>query len=129
MKAEVLIAVPFFLVLAGCGSTPHPVVAAAPSKTVPVKVVAAARCEWPATYEATGTVRARSSTVIAAKWMGYVREVRVHLGDRVQAGQMLVLLDTRDLDASSARAAAAREAIRSGIPEADSAVRARMVSA
>ncbi|HVW85568.1 MAG TPA: efflux RND transporter periplasmic adaptor subunit, partial [Bryobacteraceae bacterium] len=78
----------------------------------------------PSGYEATGTVRARSSAVIAAKWMGYVREVKVQVGDRVREGQVLISLDTRDLDASSNRAVAARDEIRGGIPEAESGVAA-----
>ena len=56
--------------------------------------------------------------------MGYVREVKVQTGDRVREGQLLVTLDTRDLDVSSRRAEAAREEVRDGVPEADSAVAA-----
>jgi RND family efflux transporter MFP subunit len=56
--------------------------------------------------------------------MGYVREVKVQTGDRVREGQLLLGLDTRDLDISSRRAEAAREEIRSAVPEADSAVAA-----
>jgi RND family efflux transporter MFP subunit len=56
--------------------------------------------------------------------MGYVREVRVQAGDRVREGQLLVMLDTRDLDVSSRRAEAAREEVRTAVPEADSAVAA-----
>jgi RND family efflux transporter MFP subunit len=62
--------------------------------------------------------------VIAAKLMGYVREVKVQAGDRVREGQSLVTLDARDLDVSSRRAEAAREEIRTALPEADSAVAA-----
>ena len=39
--------------------------------------------------------------------MGYVREVKVQTGDRVREGQVLVTLDTRDLDVGSRRAEAA----------------------
>ena len=58
-------------------------------------------------------MRARTSAVISAKLMGYVREVKVQAGDRVREGQLLVTLDTRDLDVSSRRAEAAREEVRS----------------
>jgi RND family efflux transporter MFP subunit len=54
--------------------------------------------------------------------MGYVREVKVQTGDRVREGQLLVTLDTRDLDISSRRAEAAREEVRTAVPEAASAV-------
>ena len=56
--------------------------------------------------------------------MGYVREVKVQTGDHVREGQLLVTLDPRDLDVSSRRAESAREEVRAGIPEADSAVAA-----
>ena len=56
--------------------------------------------------------------------MGYVRDVKVQIGDHVREGQLLVTLDPRDLDVSSRRAESAREEVRAGIPEADSAVAA-----
>jgi len=56
--------------------------------------------------------------------MGYVREVKVQAGDRVREGQPLVMLDTRDLDVSSRRAEAARDEVRTAVPEADGAVAA-----
>ena len=121
MTKGILFLAPCAIWLAGCGEPPEVPTAAQP-RAVAVNVVTASAQQWPSTYEATGTVRARSSAVIAAKWMGYVREVKVQLGDRVHEGQLLVTLDARDLDASSNRAAAAHEEVRNGIPEADSAV-------
>jgi RND family efflux transporter MFP subunit len=116
---------PFVIWLAGCGDVAHEPESARPGvPSVSVSVVTPAVQQWPAVYEATGTVRARSSATIAAKWMGYVREVKVQVGDRVREGQLLVVLDARDLDASANRAGAAREEVRSTIPEADSAVAA-----
>ena len=56
--------------------------------------------------------------------MGYVREVKVQTGDHVREGQLLVTLDARDLDANARRAEAAREEVRTSVPEADSAVAA-----
>jgi RND family efflux transporter MFP subunit len=53
-----------------------------------------------------------------------VREVKVQAGDQVREGQSLVTLDTRDLDVSSRRAEAARDEVRTAVPEADSAVAA-----
>ncbi|HUA19349.1 MAG TPA: efflux RND transporter periplasmic adaptor subunit [Bryobacteraceae bacterium] len=79
------------------------------SQPVPANTVAAAAVEWPSISEAVGTVRARASTVISSKVMGYVREVKVHVGDTVSAGELLVSLDSRDLDASWKQAQAARQ--------------------
>ena len=125
MTKGILFLSPFVICLAGCGDVSHEPESATPGvPTVSVSVVTPAVQQWPAIYEATGTVRARSSATIAAKWMGYVREVKVQVGDRVREGQLLVVLDARDLDASANRAGAAREEVRSTIPEADSAVAA-----
>ena len=56
--------------------------------------------------------------------MGDGRDVKVRAGDRVREVQLLVTLDPRDLDVSSRRAEAAREEVRSSVPEADSAIAA-----
>lgn len=123
MTKAVLVSIPLALLLSGCGEPPEAPVAAQP-QAIAVNVVTASVQQWPAIYAATGTVRAKTSATVAAKWMGYVREVKVQVGDRVREGQLLVALDSRDLDASLNRATAAREEVRHAIPEADSAVAA-----
>lgn len=119
-----LFLIPLTLWLAGCGESAREKSTAAGGSPVAVTVVTASVAAWPSIYEATGTVRARTSALISAKMMGYVREVKVQTGDRVRRGQTLVILDARDLDVSSRRAEAAREEVRAGLPEADSAVAA-----
>lgn len=122
-----ILAIPVLAIaLAGCGVMDHDRTASASSApaAIPITVTPVAEQDWPSIYEATGTVRARASTVVSAKWMGYVREVKVQVGDRVRRGQSLVVLDARDLDAAANHARAAREEVRSAIPEADSAVTA-----
>jgi len=113
--------IPLVLWLAGCGS-PRDAKPTSQAPPVAVSVVTAAEQPWPSLYEAAGTVRARTSAVIAAKLLGYVREVKVQTGDRVKAGQLLVTLDARDLDVNSRKAEAALDEVRSSIPEADSAI-------
>jgi multidrug efflux system membrane fusion protein len=121
MKNRALWLIPSTLWLAGCSESPREV---ASSKTPPVavSVVPVAEQQWPSIYEATGTVRARTSAVIAAKLLGYVRDVKVQAGDRVREGQLLVTLDARDLDVNASKAEAALDEVRSSIPEADNAV-------
>jgi RND family efflux transporter MFP subunit len=121
MRNKALWSIPTVLWLAGCSESPREVT---PSKTptVAVSVVPVAEQPWPSIYEATGTVRARTSAVIAAKLLGYVREVKVQAGDRVREGQLLVTLDARDLDVNSRRAEAALDEVRSSVPESDGAV-------
>ena len=113
--------IPLAIWLAGCGgaSKEKPV---EPTPPIVVSVVTASAETWPSIYETTGTVRARTSAVIASQLMGYVREVKVTTGDHVRAGQLLVTLDARDLNANARRAEAAREEVRTSLPEADSAV-------
>ena len=107
--------------LAGCSGTSRekPIDSSPP---IVISVVKAASEAWPLLYESTGTVRARTSSVISSQLMGYVRDVKVTTGDHVRAGQLLVTLDTRDLDANARRAEAAREEVRTSLPAADSAV-------
>lgn len=124
MTKRRLIPIAFTIWLAGCGEAPKENPAASSVRPVTVTAVTAATETWPSIYEAAGTVRARASAAISAKLMGYVREVKVQAGDHVRQGQMLVTLDTRDLDVSSRRAEAAREGVRTSVPEADSAVAA-----
>jgi RND family efflux transporter MFP subunit len=109
--------------LAGCNEASNGP-EAAPSATLRIAVERAAMQSLPSTYEATGTVRARVSSVISSKLMATVREVKVQPGDRVREGQTLVTLDSRDQDASARRAKAAQEELRQAVPEADSAVAA-----
>ncbi len=57
-------------------------------------------------YEAGGVVAARATAAVAARLLGTIREIRVAAGDRVRAGQVLVVLEGADVDAA-ARAATA----------------------
>ena len=124
MTKQLFLVVPVAMWLAACSDAPKAKPVNSSAKPVAVSVITAATETWPSIYEATGTVRARTSAVISAKLMGYVREVKVQIGDQVREGQLLVTLDPRDLDVSSRRAESAREEVRAGIPEADSAVAA-----
>jgi multidrug efflux system membrane fusion protein len=108
--------------LTGCSTEPKET--AAESAPVAVTTITLAQADWPAVYEASGTVRARTAAVISSKVMGYVREVGVRTGDRVAAGQTLVVLDSRDLEAGYRQAEAALNEARSGLPEAENGVAA-----
>jgi RND family efflux transporter MFP subunit len=113
------------VLLAGCGGAPEKSAAPAsqaPPVTVETQVVQPS--EWLATLEAMGTVRAKTSAMIASKVMGYVREVRVQAGDTVAAGDLLVLLDARDLDAAHRTALAGLAEARDAMSEVENAIRA-----
>lgn len=112
------------LLLSGCGTQPAPEKKTAPSAPVAVKTVAAEIAATPDVYEATGTLRARTTAQISAKVMGYVREVRAQAGDTVKAGQVLVLLDDRDLATGQRQAEAALNEARQAVPEVENAIAA-----
>jgi RND family efflux transporter MFP subunit len=112
------------LFLTSCGSEPTHRAAQPQTPPVAVQVAAVATEDWPASYEATGTVRARTTATISSKVTGYVQQVSVQVGDRVRQGQALITLDARDLDVSLRRAEAGRAEVESAIPELENATAA-----
>ena len=75
---------------------------------MPVSIATVIRTDIADTFEAGGVVQARTTALLMARILAPVREVRVVPGDRVRAGQVLIVLDGRDLaaQARSARAGA-----------------------
>ena len=78
---------------------------------VAVSVAAAAERDLVTSFEAGGVVRAQRVAVIVSRIMADVRAVPVKAGDRVRAGQTLVLLDGRELQAHRTRASASQTAV------------------
>ena len=95
------------LAQAACSSNsdPKPADAAAP---IPVTVANVTMTDLADTFEAGGVVQARTTATVTARILAPVREVRARPGDRVRAGQLLIVLDGRDLGANArgARSAA-----------------------
>ena len=106
-----------------CGGG-HPASEAAKLPPVPVKVATAAEVEWPAVYEAVGTVRAHTAATLSAKVMGVIEDFQIDAGDRVKAGQVLVALDARDLEAGYRRASAGLAEASNAMVEVESAIAA-----
>lgn len=96
----------FGLLAAACATSPYASVAT-DAPAVSVSVGQAHEQSLVTLYRASGTVRGRSTAVVASKTLGYVRAVRVRPGDVVKAGQPLVDLEANDVRASVARANAA----------------------
>lgn len=67
------------------------------------KVVAAPIDDF---YEATGTVRSKTTSVVSSRIMGSIIAIRVREGDRVRAGQTLIEIDSRDATAQLQKAQA-----------------------
>ena len=64
----------------------------------------------PVIEEAAGTVQAERKTIVSARIVAVIREVRVRAGDQVSQGDLLVVLDDRDLIAKEQEARRAVEA-------------------
>jgi RND family efflux transporter MFP subunit len=125
-KPRVLAAASLLIAVAACGGKPaeSKKEAPAPSAPVAVRTVRVAEESFPQVYEATGTLRARVTSTLSARLMGHVQEVRVQTGDSVKAGQLLVVLDAREIETAYLQAQAARAEARSGLPEVQNAIAA-----
>jgi RND family efflux transporter MFP subunit len=117
------------LTTASCSSHEARAAAAvAEQRMAAVRIETLADSEIADIYQASGSVRARYSAAIAAKIAANILEVRAQAGDHVQAGQLLITLDRRDLEANLLRSEGARAEAESAIDEAESAITAALVN-
>lgn len=104
------------LLLAGCGGSHKP---GAPGGTA---VGAATTVVAPATATAyansPGTVVAARTARLASRLSGFVHSLDVDVGDHVKAGQLLLTIDNRDVEAGVARARAALSRARAAYADA-----------
>lgn len=113
------------LMTAACSRHETRVAAAgAEQRAAAVQVETVADSEIADIYQASGSVRAHYSAAIAAKIAANILEVRVQSGDHVQAGQTLIVLDRRDLEANLRRTEAARAEVESAIDETENVITA-----
>ncbi len=98
------------LAAAACGGSEEPGRLPAPSEPVTVTVSEAVATASSEAFPA--TLMARREAQVATRMSGTVREVRVDVGDRVGAGQVLVVLDAGDVHARIDAAAGAAELAR-----------------
>lgn len=75
-------------------------------------------------YEAVGTVRAKTSSVVAARIMGNIISLRVREGDRVRAGQTLIEIENRDAGVQIQKAQAGVREGQDALDEAERNIRA-----
>jgi multidrug efflux pump subunit AcrA (membrane-fusion protein) len=75
-------------------------------------------------YEATGTVRSRTMSVVSSRIMGSVISIPVHEGDRVRAGQTLLEIDDRDAVAHLQKSKAGALEATETLQEVDRSIRA-----
>ena len=80
-------------------------------------------------YRASGSVRGKSTAVLASKAIGYVRDVKVRPGDRIAPGQVLAVLEANDVAAGVRRANAGLDQATQSKNEAQAALEAARVAA
>lgn len=112
------------VLLAGCGGEKQAPAAAKEKPSISVRTVRVETGLIPVVYQATGTVKARTTAVLSARVMGYLREVRVQAGDAVKAGQVIAVVDAREIDAAAKQAEAALAEAKMALPEVENAIAA-----
>lgn len=84
----------FVLLLAGCGSKNEtPVKREVVSNVKVMKIHPAAVDDY---FETSGTVRAKTVSIVASRIMGTVTSAKMKEGDKVTAGDILMTIDNRD---------------------------------
>jgi multidrug efflux pump subunit AcrA (membrane-fusion protein) len=118
-----------FLLFPACGEKINP---GTTSSTPPVHrgvaLETANVTEHPFLYEAVGTVQAGATIHLAGKLMGTIERVDVREGDRVTAGQILVVIDQRQVEAGLRQAQAAVAEAKKGLTAAESSREAAVAS-
>ena len=98
-------AMALFVLLAGCHSGDKGASDSSP-KNVEVSAITLSKGEI-AMYDATpGTVVSEQQIQVASRLMGYIREMPVHEGDAVKAGQLLFTIDPTDIEGQVSQAKA-----------------------
>lgn len=105
------------LLLAGCGQDMAP---SGPAKVDPVavRVTEAETVQRAATVTAAGVLRPNQRARMGTRQAGTVQAVLVQAGDHVTAGQEILRVDSRDLEASRAAALLQRDAAREAYEQA-----------
>lgn len=94
------------LLFAGCESKDQPaapVVSAAPQKVIQATVIEATSAPVPIRVEVTGQVAPIFQATLSSRIQGTIDRLLVRDGTRVSKGQLLIQLDSRDLQAELAR--------------------------
>jgi RND family efflux transporter MFP subunit len=87
---------------------------------VPVEVVCAAFHDFQDITNAVGTLRARKTNLLSPKVTGNVDAVLVDIGDRVEAGQVVILLDRTSFELAVNQANAAYQSAKAAVAQAKS---------
>jgi membrane fusion protein, multidrug efflux system len=83
----------------------------------------------PDTFQAPGTIRARTSTVLSSKIVGQIVSLNVREGDRVRPGQVVAEIDNREANNQLRRSQAAVAEAQRGLDEAERGIQAAHAAA
>ncbi len=109
LPAAVCLLAPFSWLLSGCGETNENNETAAESPGTPVAAVEIVRRDLSRELVTSATVQPRSTIRLAARTAGTVESVSFEEGETVEAGDVLVQLDTAESEAELERARAREE--------------------
>ena len=92
----------------------------------PVKVHAAMAKsqEGKQTYKFSGSIRSVTTSPLSSKITGKVLEVRVRVGDRIKAGQLLAVIDSRDAEAMVQKSEAGKQEAQMALQEIEKSLEA-----
>jgi len=105
--------------LSSCSNERH-IDAVAPETVNNVQLVVAQKTTAPDWLEAVGTVRAAQTSQLSSQIMGNIVTVQAHEGERVDSGQVLVLIDDAQLRAAVEQATAVELAAQKEVSAAES---------
>ena len=108
----------------GCSAPSADAAPADAAGPIAVTVARVAMTDVASTIDSGGVVQARTTATITARILAPVREVRVSPGDRVRAGQTLIVLDGGDLTAGARAARSAALAAEQGSKAAAAEIQA-----
>ena len=108
MKGAILVGVGLALALVGCGHKTEPA-AAPPLPAATVRAQTVESKKRVATEEVVGTVRAKLRSVIEAKVSGRIEQMLVVPSQQVKAGEVLAVIDAREVRARYDQAMALRQ--------------------
>ncbi|HKW89174.1 MAG TPA: efflux RND transporter periplasmic adaptor subunit [Candidatus Acidoferrales bacterium] len=119
IRGNLIVIAAISAVLGGC-SNEHRAEASAPETLRDAEMVVVQRTTVPDWLEVVGTVHAAQSSHESSQMVGQILEIRVHEGDRVQAGQVLATIDDAQPRAAVDQANASVTAAENQLSAADS---------
>lgn len=119
MKFPIVLSAGLILAAGTAACSDHAASGRSPAAPVAVTTSQVTDADIATRFEAGGVVRARTVATVVSRVLADVRSIPVKPGDRVRAGQALVLLDARDLQAQHSRAHAGQTAVSHGATLAD----------